>query len=197
MQGTSTGWIYVDLGAPCDIDEVRLNWETAYAVNYQIQVSDDAVNWVAIEAISGNQSKGPVDFSGLSAVGRYARIYCTQTSAGSDNYSLYDFQVYGTPAALSPLQTGGSLAALASTPQASGLAMTAAPPAALASPPTGPSAGATTPRHAAPPGPSHSHHAFRPRSPRDPTNHPRPTSLSSIRSHYSLTRMTGVASQSG
>jgi hypothetical protein len=97
MQNTSTGWIYVDLGAPYNVSEVRLNWETAYAVNYQIQVSYDGVNWVAIKTVSGNQSKGPVDFSELSGAGRFVRIYCTQTSTGSDNYSLYDFQVLGTP----------------------------------------------------------------------------------------------------
>ena len=39
MQSTGTGWIYVDLGATFSISEVRLNWETAYAVNYQIQTS--------------------------------------------------------------------------------------------------------------------------------------------------------------
>jgi hypothetical protein len=38
MQDTSTGWISVDLGAPYNISEVRLNWETAYAVDYQIQL---------------------------------------------------------------------------------------------------------------------------------------------------------------
>ena len=97
MQQSGTGWIYVDLGAPFHINEVRLNWETAYALNYQIQVSDDALNWVAIEAVSGNQAKGPVNFTGLSATGRYVRIVCTQVSAGADNYSLYDFNVYGTP----------------------------------------------------------------------------------------------------
>ena len=39
MQNSGIGWIYVDLGAPFNISEVRLNWQTAYAVNYQIQVS--------------------------------------------------------------------------------------------------------------------------------------------------------------
>jgi len=97
MQNSNFGWIYVDLGAPFNISEVRLNWQTAYAVNYQIQVSDDADNWTTIQVISGNQSPGVADFSGLSGTGRYVRILCTQTSAGSDNYSLYDFNVYGTP----------------------------------------------------------------------------------------------------
>ena len=121
MQQSGTGWIYVNLGTPFQINEVRLNWETAYAVNYQIQVADDALNWVAIKAVSGNQAKGPVDFTGLSAIGRYVRIYCTQVSAGSDNYSLYDFQVFGTPASLAALQPGGALTTLATNTQTTSL----------------------------------------------------------------------------
>jgi hypothetical protein len=97
MQNTSTGWIYVDLGATYSISEVRLNWERAYAVDYQIQTSNDAVDWTTIQTAAGNQSAGVADFSGLSGMGRYVRILCTQTSPGSDNYSLYDFQVFGTP----------------------------------------------------------------------------------------------------
>jgi hypothetical protein len=97
MQSASAGWIYVDLGATYSISEVRLNWERAYAVDYQIQTSNDAVNWTTIHTVAGNQNAGVADFSGLSGMGRYVRILCTQTSPGSDNYSLYDFQVFGTP----------------------------------------------------------------------------------------------------
>ena len=109
MQPTSTGWISVDLGASYNISEVRLNWETAYAVDYQIQTSADAQSWTTIKSVAGNASKGIVDFSGLSGTGRYVRIYCTQTSAGSDNYSLYDLQVYGTPTGSISLLLAGSL----------------------------------------------------------------------------------------
>ena len=66
---------------------------------FRSRSSLDGVNWVAIKTVSGNQSSGLAEFSGLSGTGRYVRIYCTQTSQGSDNYSLYDFQVYGTPVA--------------------------------------------------------------------------------------------------
>ena len=69
MQSTGTGWIYVDLGAPYNISEVRLNWETAYAVNYQIQVCNDAVNWVAIKTVTGNQSKGSSTSPASPAIG--------------------------------------------------------------------------------------------------------------------------------
>src|SRR5208282_5201774 len=127
MQNSNIGWIYVELGAPFNISEVRLNWETAYAVNYQIQVSDDAVNWTTIQNVTDNQSKAVVDFSGLSGIGRYVRILCTQTSAGSDNYSLYDFNVYGTPAEPGSLGPAGLLSALTSNAGTTGSSETAAP----------------------------------------------------------------------
>ncbi len=127
LQKSSTGWIYVDLGVPFNISEVRLNWETAYAVNYQIQVSNDAVNWITIHTVTGNQSKAVVDFSGLSGTGRYVRILCTQTSAGSDNYSLYDFNVYGTPAEPGYLGPAGSLTAVGSNGDTTGSIVVAMP----------------------------------------------------------------------
>ena len=64
------------------ISEVRLNWETAYAVNYQIQTSTNAQTWTTIDTITGNQSKGIADFTDLSGVGRYLRIYCTPDQSG-------------------------------------------------------------------------------------------------------------------
>jgi hypothetical protein len=102
MQNTQTGWIAVDLGARYNINDVRLNWETAYAANYQIQVSDDGVNWTTIRNVEGRSSSGFDDQSGLSGTGRYIRIYCTKTSATAINYSLYDLQVFGAPAAITP-----------------------------------------------------------------------------------------------
>jgi hypothetical protein len=125
MQGTSTGWIAVDLGAVYQVSEVRLNWETAYAVDYQIQVSTDDVHWTSIVQVWNNQRKGVTDFSGLSGIGCYVRIYCTQVSAGSDNFSLYDLEVYGStapPAAISSATTPASVAAVPATATTAALA---------------------------------------------------------------------------
>src|ERR1700722_4939952 len=38
-------WLEVDLGAPHPITKVVLDWETAFAVAFQIQVSDDGTTW--------------------------------------------------------------------------------------------------------------------------------------------------------
>ncbi|WP_165226560.1 discoidin domain-containing protein [Aquisphaera insulae] len=97
MQGNSVGWIAVDLGATYQVSGVTLDWEAAFAVDYQIQLSTDGSSWTTIKTVTGNAQRGLVDFSGLSGTGRYVRIYCTQMNAFK-NYSLYRLEVFGTPA---------------------------------------------------------------------------------------------------
>jgi endoglucanase Acf2 len=90
-------WIYVDLGATYNISEVKLNWENAAGKDYQIQVSDDATNWTTILTVTGNTKAGWHDYPGLSGSGRYVRMYGTARTT-QYGYSLYDFNVYGSPA---------------------------------------------------------------------------------------------------
>ncbi|MHB8125900.1 MAG: discoidin domain-containing protein [Desulfitobacteriaceae bacterium] len=63
----------VELG----IKQVVLNWEAAYARAYSIQVSNDAVNWTTVYSTSTGDG-GIDDITGLSASGRYVRMYGTQ-----------------------------------------------------------------------------------------------------------------------
>jgi Glycosyl hydrolase catalytic core/F5/8 type C domain/Carbohydrate binding module (family 6) len=87
-------WIYVDLGATYNINEVDLYWEAAYATSFQIQVSSNAVNWTPIYSTTtgtgGNQF-----LTGLSGQGRYVRMYGTARGT-SYGYSLWEFQIFGT-----------------------------------------------------------------------------------------------------
>lgn len=96
-------WVYVDLGAPRQINTVSLNWESAYGKAYKIQVSDDAQTWK--DVYSTDNGKGGVDqvtFSPVTA--RYVKMQGIHR-AGSFGYSLYDFQVYGKMRSdLSPVQ---------------------------------------------------------------------------------------------
>ncbi len=94
MQNNEIGWIQVDLGAVFDIGRVRLNWEAAFAVDYLIQVSDDASDWTTVASVADNSAAGAVEHANLSARGRFVRVYCTRMNA-TKNYSLYDFQVFG------------------------------------------------------------------------------------------------------
>jgi hypothetical protein len=86
-------WIYVDLGAIYHIDEVVLNWETAYAKQYFLQISDSASGWTNIwQETNGD---GGIDRIRVSANGRFLRMLGIER-ATSWGYSLYEIEVYGS-----------------------------------------------------------------------------------------------------
>ena len=75
------------------INQVMLNWETAYASAYQIQTSTDGTNWTTV--YSTTNGTGGVQTVPVSGSGRYVRMYGT-ARATQWGYSLWEFQVYGT-----------------------------------------------------------------------------------------------------
>lgn len=85
-------WIYVDLGARYDLCEVVIRWEVALGKNFNIQVSEDAVNWRTIDSITGNITRD--NYLPLQGSGRYVRMYgiARGTTFG---FSLWEFEVYG------------------------------------------------------------------------------------------------------
>ncbi|MFG2042429.1 discoidin domain-containing protein [Dactylosporangium sp. NPDC048998] len=85
-------WIQVDLGASATISQVVLQWETAYATAFQIQVSADAAAWTTI--YSTTTGTGGTQTLNVSGTGRYVRMYGT-ARATQYGYSLWEFQVYG------------------------------------------------------------------------------------------------------
>ncbi len=92
---TDPQWLYVDLGARYAINRVKLSWEAAFGKDYQIQVSDNAIQWTTIQTITGNTSLIN-NLTGISGTGRYVRIYGTARGT-MYGYSLYELEVYGTP----------------------------------------------------------------------------------------------------
>ncbi len=92
-QGDFTQWLYVDLGAIHNISRVNIYWEAAGGKDFKVEVSNDASSWTAIQTITGNTISNN-DYTGLTASGRYVRIYCTlrQLPYG---YSIYELEVYG------------------------------------------------------------------------------------------------------
>ncbi|MEP6845131.1 MAG: discoidin domain-containing protein [Panacibacter sp.] len=96
--------IYVDLGSRYDICRVVLHWETALGQDYKIQVSDNAINWTDVVAITGNV--GLDNYIPVSTSARYVRMYGTKRGT-MYGYSLWEFEVYGKPSANScPTPTG-------------------------------------------------------------------------------------------
>jgi F5/8 type C domain/Beta-1,3-glucanase len=89
-------WLEVDLGSSQTICQVTLQWETAYATAFQIQVSADGTNWTTI--YSTTTGTGGTQTLSVTGTGRYVRMYGT-ARATQYGYSLWEFQVYGTAAA--------------------------------------------------------------------------------------------------
>ncbi|MDD7793350.1 galactose-binding domain-containing protein [Clostridium sp. 'White wine YQ'] len=88
-------WISVDLGTSYNVTGVKLNWETAAAKDYKIQVSTDNASWVdAYTKTGGTGGTETLTFS-TPTTGRYVRMYGTARTTGY-GYSLWDFEVYGT-----------------------------------------------------------------------------------------------------
>jgi hypothetical protein len=86
-------WLAIDLGGRTSISEVRLHWERAYARAYEIQVSDDAMNWTTVYATQSGV--GGVERMVVNAVGRHVRVYGKVRATGY-GYSLWEFQIGGT-----------------------------------------------------------------------------------------------------
>ncbi|WP_037606359.1 discoidin domain-containing protein [Streptacidiphilus rugosus] len=86
-------WLQVDLGSSVTVCQVVLNWEAAYATGYQIQTSNDAVNWST--AYSTTTGKGGTETLSLNGTGRYLRLYGT-ARATAYGYSLWELQAFTT-----------------------------------------------------------------------------------------------------
>ena len=95
-------WLQVDLGSSQTICEVTLDWETAYATAFQIQVSPDGTNWTTI--YSTTTGPGGTQTLSVSGTGRYVRMYGT-TRATPYGYSLWEFGVYTTGSGGGPTPT--------------------------------------------------------------------------------------------
>ncbi|MEV7076411.1 discoidin domain-containing protein [Streptomyces sp. NPDC091972] len=93
---TDDQWVQVDLGATASINQVVLNWEAAYAADYKIQVSPDGGSWTDVRTVTGGD--GGTDTLTVSGQGRYVRMQGVHR-ATPWGYSLWEFQVFGTPGA--------------------------------------------------------------------------------------------------
>ncbi len=111
--GNGTEWLYVDLGARCSFNEVKLNWISA-AAEGKVQASEDADHWRDVIALPAN---GPLNtvLKFKSTTGRYVRILMSKPASPDNGYILSELEVMGTggpepvahPAA--GLQTNGQL----------------------------------------------------------------------------------------
>jgi hypothetical protein len=92
-------WITVDLGNIYHVTRVVLNWETAYAATYALQISNDGKTWNTFRNVS--KSSSGTDDLGVTATGRYVRMFAFDRGTPW-GVSLWEFEVYGIPVSLGP-----------------------------------------------------------------------------------------------
>lgn len=90
-QGRDNEWLAVDLGSSQKIGRVHLSWESAFASEYRIEVSDDGQNWRTVYATDASEG-GEQDISFPPVKARHVRTFIVKrgTSFGA---SLLDFEV--------------------------------------------------------------------------------------------------------
>ncbi|MBE3015257.1 discoidin domain-containing protein [Microbispora sp. NEAU-D428] len=86
-------WLRVDLGGAGHITGVTLDWESAYATGYRIEVSANGTSWTPIYTTTSG--RGGVENLNVTGDGRYVRFVGTARATGY-GYSLWEFQVFGT-----------------------------------------------------------------------------------------------------
>ncbi|WP_327003509.1 discoidin domain-containing protein [Dactylosporangium sp. NBC_01737] len=91
----NNAWITVDLGAACSVTSAVLSWEAAYARGYKVQVSDNGTQWT--DVFSTTTGDGGNDTVNVARTTRYVRMQGV-TPNTQWGYSLWEFEVYGTPA---------------------------------------------------------------------------------------------------
>ena len=109
---TDPSWIYMDFGAPVFVDELDILWQDACATAYDIDVSNDAMNWNNVKSITGTPPSWEVPPTGwtmadvergLSAEGRYLRIHGTARCNPMYGYSIWEMRAFGdTDASCTP-----------------------------------------------------------------------------------------------
>ena len=91
-------WVAIDLGDCYLLTTVKLYWENAYATSYDIEISDNGINYTTAKAITGAQGGVQTidirDANQNAVSARYVRIFCKTRNTGYGS-SLYEVEVYG------------------------------------------------------------------------------------------------------
>ncbi|WP_339315102.1 discoidin domain-containing protein [Paenibacillus sp. FSL R10-2734] len=109
-------WYKVDLGAIYDLSGSRVKWEMDNKnYGYQIEVSDDDVNWASVAQKSSSQQ---VQFDYFNTHARYVRIQVTDMSDGWA--SFWELDVYGAVPVDTSLIPQSQMTATATSEETSG-----------------------------------------------------------------------------
>ncbi|MBN1522720.1 MAG: family 16 glycosylhydrolase [Candidatus Aureabacteria bacterium] len=86
-------WIVIDLGKTCVVQAVRLEWETAYGREYDIESSLDGQQWKTIRSVHDTVG-GTQEIWMRPVKARFVRLY-GRKRATQWGYSLWEFEVFG------------------------------------------------------------------------------------------------------
>jgi len=92
-EGTDEEWVYVDLGADCTFDLVKLYWINPPEAG-SLQVSDDTNDWKAIADLTTRKDPNEEFRFEQPVNGRYIRIYMEKASS-PEGYILSEMEVFG------------------------------------------------------------------------------------------------------
>jgi beta-galactosidase len=96
VTGVDPSWLQVDLGSVQSFNTVIINWENAFAAQYQIQYTnqDPTTNPTWNVAFTNNAGAGGTETLNFPTVqARYVRMFGT-LRGGNFGYSIFEFQVY-------------------------------------------------------------------------------------------------------
>lgn len=96
VMGKDNEWIYLDFGKQKTVTEVIIYWERAYATEFEIQSSDDAMNWKTIARVkNGKGEKETVSVPKTTA--QYLRLVGLKRVNPDWGFSVWEFEAYGPP----------------------------------------------------------------------------------------------------
>lgn len=87
-------FFYVNLGSKEKIGKVVIVWEAAYASEYNLQVSNDALDWTTVANVKKTDAKTDEIIFPVWIEAEYVRFQGIKR-ATSYGYSFYSFEVYG------------------------------------------------------------------------------------------------------
>lgn len=90
----NNAFLYVNLGSREKIGKVVIDWEAAYASQYKIQLSDDALDWTTVANITKTNQKTDVIVFPAWLEATYVRFQGV-SRATQYGYSFYSLEVYG------------------------------------------------------------------------------------------------------
>jgi len=90
---SGTHWLTMDLGAAKSFNEIDVYWETAYSVDYTVQVSANNSSWTTVQTVTGNQAPGWKVHRFPLQNARYIKINSTAAAWGQ-GVSIFSVNVY-------------------------------------------------------------------------------------------------------